>query len=159
MKLDKSTENSLENKIVDQHREYRPYLKLGESTEIINIEIFNADTGKKYEQYTRQDRRNHFMNEFLFEKYHIQLRFHWEDSNEEPTLDADIWTVDESGGKEFLDKGDWHHTKPKQEEEIMFYRYEFKFDNCELNLKIKRKIAKTGILDGKVVIKNSSKID
>lgn len=130
-------------------------MKLDDSTEITEIKIIDIDTGKEYIPSEKPDRKQHFINTFQFNNYHIQLRLDWSDiRNGEPTLDADIW-IQNKNKKESIKKGPWHHTEKKFEKKIMYYVYKFKFENFELTLITK--IANTLNLDGKIkIIKNNN---
>src|SRR5207237_3928217 len=86
-------------------------MKLNESTEIISMSMIDADSGEEKLLFEREGRKCLFLPSFPFEKYMIQLRMDWDDmENGDPTLDADIWTEDPLGKKDFLTKGPWHHT-------------------------------------------------
>lgn len=122
-------------------------MKLNNSTQIISAKLINSDDGKESTLFERVGRRQHFMNEFHFQDYLIQLRLDWTDVRSgDPMLDADIWT-EINGKKKFLRKGPWHHTEKELDEKTGEKLYSFKFKNLALHLIAKMTIAKTFTID------------
>ena len=118
-------------------------MKINNSTQIISAKLINSDDGKESTLFQRVGSRQHFMDEFHFQDYLIQLRLDWTDVRSgDPMLDADIWT-EINGEKNFLRKGPWHHIEKKLDEKTGKRLYSFKFKNLTLNLIAKMTIAKT----------------
>ncbi len=117
--------------------------------------LINKKTGETKILFERESSYCHFMDEFCFGRFFIQLRLDWADQeskHQEPTLDADIYTKNAVTGKKIKYKSQkdmWHHTSIKKDEEGNFI-YHFSFKSFELVLR-RRIIVEDGFA-GKVRI-------
>lgn len=107
---------------------------------ITEVEMINKKTGQTKILFKRKDSYCHFMDEFRFGKFFIQLRLDEKDRDgvhQEPTLDADIYTEYAVSGKKIKYKSGkdmWHHTSIEKDEEGNLIYY-FSFKSLELVLR------------------------
>jgi hypothetical protein len=125
---------------------------------VTEVEIINKKTGETKILFEREGSYCHFMDEFCFGRFLMQLRLDWTDQDskyQEPTLDADIYTKNKVTGEKIKYKSGkhmWHHTSiSKDKEGNLIYHFSFK----SLELILRRRITVEDRLDGKVRIIDS----
>jgi hypothetical protein len=107
---------------------------------LVHVTLVDLDSGEEEVLFEIEGSRCHFKKWFTHGQFNVQLRLDWDDiANSEPRLDADIWTTD-NGKKNFLKKGEWHHTPIEFDKEGRKI-YPFKFQDLYIRLGILKTMA------------------
>jgi hypothetical protein len=117
-------------------------MKLNGATTIVDVTVVNMEDGTEKKLFERKGSKCHFVEDFEYNEYIIQLRLDWNDiSSGDPVLDADIWAKPRCKENR-LKNGRWHHTKKEFDQKAGSKIYFFKFKNFEFKIKARVTVAK-----------------
>jgi len=107
---------------------------------LIDVTLIDVTTGEEEKLFVRKERRCHFKKPIYYKNYEINLRLDWEDcgyvSKKEPILDADIKDI--NTGKMLSKGAPWHHTRKEYDQKAGMETYNFRFQDLEIQLALKR---------------------